>query len=202
MIFPYVRLMIENTFNCRIISEYGSTENGVLAFECEYRNLHVLWQNIYLESIDEKGNPVYDDIGRIIVTELHSRSIPFIRYEIGDYGILKKINCLCKNPAPVLVELAGRIDNFILIPDGGKVYDAILAYCLKENVYAFRGLQRRRDEIIIEIVPEGKLEEKNIAKYEKKLRKHLGNKIKIEFIEVKNIPKDKNGKLRYFISEI
>jgi phenylacetate-CoA ligase len=128
--------------------------------------------------------------------------MPFIRYEIGDLGIQQKIQCACNNPAPILTDLKGRIDSFIMRPDGRIVYDAILAYSLKKGVKAFQAIQNSPKDLTINLIPEGEFEKQKALKYEKKMRKFLGREIKIRFEEVSEIPKDKSGKLRYFISNI
>ena len=194
VLFNHQRNAIEEYFGAKCVSEYGTTENGVIGFECEYQKLHIV-PTVFLEVVDKDEN----GYGEILITELFSRSIPFIRYKVGDVGKLIEGKCECGRSMPILELKKGRIDSFIRLPDGSSVYDAILAYALKNFAISFRGYQKEIQKIIIEIVPKGVFtkEKKDVA--EKKLRKHLGNKINIEFTVKEHIEKERSGKLRYFI---
>ena len=194
VLFEHQRNSIEEYFGTRVVNEYGTTENGVIAFECEHKNMHVM-PTVYLEIIKKDLN----GDGEIVVTELNSRSLPFIRYKVGDIGRIKNVGCACGRQMPILELKRGRIDSYIKLPDGKLVYDAILAYSLKNYAIAFRGYQKELEKITIELVPNGELSEEKRKYVEKRLRKYLGNTIKIEFIVKGHIRKEKSGKLRYFI---
>ena len=194
VLFDHQRKSIEEYFGSNCVSEYGTTENGIIGFECEYQKMHIV-PTIYVEVVNKDEN----GYGEILITELFSRSIPFIRYKVGDIGKVIEGKCECGRSMAMLEVKKGRIDSFIRLPDGGLVYDAILAYALKSFAISFRGYQKEIKKIIIEIVPKGVFtqEKKDVA--EKKLRKHLGNEIRIEFIVKEYIERERSGKLRYFI---
>lgn len=40
-------------------------------------------------------NVGYNKEGEIVITSLVQRTMPFIRYRIGDRGIIRKSECLC-----------------------------------------------------------------------------------------------------------
>lgn len=194
---------LQKTFDCTVVNEYGTTENGILAIECEKGNMHILAQNAVLEFIKD-GKRVEDgELGEILVTELHSRSIPFIRYRTGDLGrplFLKK--CSCGRTLPLMEIIEGRVDDFIIRPDGEKVYDAILAYVLKKSVRQFRATQEALTELVIEIVPDSGYSDRLESEYGTRLQQYLGPDIHVNFRKVERIEPDRSGKLRYFISKI
>ena len=195
---------IENVFDTQVFQEYGCTETGVISFQCPQGNMHVMSPNIILEVIKD-GNPVKDEAGEIVVTELNAVSYPFIRYKIGDIGIDLTKDCNCGIHWPLMEINEGRRDDYILTPDGRKVYDAILAYTFGkyENVImSFKALQQERTSLEIEIVPGSKFNEKILDEYEHNLREKLGDEIKIVFNKVSEIKREKSGKLRYFSSTI
>lgn len=197
------REVLRDTFGCPVINEYGTTENGILAIECEMGNLHMLAGNVILEFV-KNGSQVEDgEVGDILVTELNSRSIPFIRYKTGDMGRpLFSKKCSCGRIFPIMEVVEGRIDDFIVRPDGEKVYDAILAYVLKKSVLQFRATQESLKELVIEIVVDERFSSSLEAQYKKKLQDYCGSSMEISFRKVDKIDPDKSGKLRYFVSKI
>ena len=71
------RLVMEEAFNVPIISEYGASEVGYIGTELTPNIWQVAKENVFLEN-DKNGN--------ILVTSLHNKAMPFIRYNIGDVG--------------------------------------------------------------------------------------------------------------------
>lgn len=197
VLFPHHRKKIEQVFGCKTVNEYGSTENGIIGFECEYGNLHLM-PTVHVEII----NPAPDGFGEIAVTELNSRSMPFIKYKNGDLGRIVNSPCQCKRPFERIEIKEGRIDDFILCPNGNVVYDAILAYTLKDYVLKFKAFQEKEDLINIQIVPNkayNKVSEKDVRN---SLKSYLGPEMRVNFTVVDTIPSEKSGKLRYFVSKI
>jgi len=205
ILFDYHRKLIQNVFGCKVVNEYGTTENGILAFECEYGNMHSLALTVYLEFENLQNRCLgieEDDCGEIIITELHSRSVPFIRYQTGDKGRLLNIRCPCRRSIPVMEIHEGRIDDYIKCPDGTLVYDAILAYTLKDHVIQFKAFQERIDLLVINIIPKDNFNNYVQRKLYRELKKYLGSQMNIEFKKVGEITRESSGKLRYFVSKI
>ena len=102
--------------------------------------------------------------------------------------------------------IEGRADDFIVCPDGKMVDASILAYIVKklpkDAVTQFRIIQKSVDELLVQLVVTNGLKQQ-IGKYIKhKLQGSLGKDMKISFEYVDQIPVEKSGKLRCFISEI
>lgn len=198
ILYGFQKEKIEEAFSCKVVNEYGSTEVGVIAFECPKGRMHVNADHVYVESISEQNG----NSNQIIVTELNNPYNPLIRYKIGDIGNISKLDCECGLGFPVLEELYGRDKSFIMTPSGRSVYDGILAYTFKEGIENFQCVQEKIDEIIIKIVPKSDLGENLLQNYKQKLSAHLGKEMKIIFEIVDKIERNKNGKLAYFISKI
>lgn len=194
VLFVHYRKKIENFFGCKVVSEYGSTENGIIGFECSYGKMHVL-PTVYLEIMepDEQG------YGRIVVTELNSRSIPFIRYINGDIGRLVNEVCSCGRCYPILEIRQGRIDDYIICPNGAIVYDAILAYTLKGHVDQFKAYQKAPGSLYIEYLNTQIFSLQKEKMLRKKLQVYLGSDMDILFNKVEDIAPDRSGKMRYFV---
>ncbi|MDZ7833626.1 MAG: hypothetical protein U5L07_17910 [Desulfobacterales bacterium] len=197
ILFQYQKEKIEQVTGARVVNEYGSTENGIIAFECEYGTMHLL-PTVHVDIMD----PDQAGFGEIAVTELNSRSVPFIKYKIGDRGRVLNPGCKCGRPFEELEIREGRVDDFIVCPNGDVVYDAILAYILKDYAIQFRAYQDKKGFIKIDIIPKSSFDEVIEQKVKARLRKYLGNEMQIDFNVVDRILPDKSGKLRYFISRI
>lgn len=203
VLFPHHEALLREVFRCPIVNEYGSTENGIIAFRCPEGNMHVLAQNIFLEIVDDDGNPLpLGATGRILVTELHSTDVPFIRYTLGDTGALSPDPCPCGRSYPVLTVQSGRIDSFIITPTGKKVYDAVLAYAFKHTFKKFRGYQRRYDLLEVEYVPTDGCDAKVLDGLRRSLKEYLGADMHVEFKQVENIRLSQSGKAQYFVTEL
>jgi phenylacetate-CoA ligase len=195
------RELLAQQFHCPVVNEYGCTEVGVMGFECSEGCLHEMTPNIYLEVI-KNGTPVINEEGDVVVTELHALTSPFIRYKTGDRGVKMSEHCSCGLPYPVIKILSGRVDDYILTPDGRKVYDAILAYTLKQGIKQFKAVQRNSRMLEIMIVPDQGLTQDVLDFYMSELMSQISSDMEFVFTKVARIPHEKSGKLRYFSSEM
>lgn len=122
-IYPHYQDEVIKAFGTRIISEYGSAETGIIAFECPNGNMHVNEETCYVEIKD----------GKIIVTNLISRSFPIIRYELGDYISMNSENCSCGRSHYIIDDILGRVGRNI-IGYSGKKYPSLTLYYVFKNL--------------------------------------------------------------------
>lgn len=79
-----LRFRIQECFHCPVADQYGANEVNSIAYECPEGNLHCMEDNVYVEILDDEGNPVPEgEAGNIYVTTCHNHAMPFIRYGIG-----------------------------------------------------------------------------------------------------------------------
>lgn len=124
-----VRRAIRETFRCAVADQYGANEVNSIAYECPEGNKHIMTSNVYVEIADDQDRTLCDSIkececedsGRIILTSLTNRAMPFIRYDIGDVGAIswKKCSCGCRNP--ILRLYGGRNNDFIAVDAVNRV---------------------------------------------------------------------------------
>jgi phenylacetate-CoA ligase len=197
VLFSYHRTKIESILNCRVVNEYGSTENGIIGFECEYGNLHLV-PTVHVDVV----NPDSDGFGELAVTELNSRSVSFIKYKTGDVGRVLGFGCPCQRPYEKIELREGRVGDLIVCPNGDLVYAAVLAYILKSYAIQFKAVQKEKDLINIHIIPAKTYNASSEKKIRSVLSSFLGPEMRINFIRVNFIAPEKSGKLRYFVSRI
>ncbi|MBI6545514.1 MAG: AMP-binding protein, partial [Cyanobacteria bacterium NC_groundwater_1444_Ag_S-0.65um_54_12] len=130
---------------------YGTVDAGPIAYQCPANQgslHHVLADHQYVEILDpELLQPVLPGaVGLIVVTNLHPRLMPLIRYRVGDLGKSVPGVCPCGRFAP-LVELLGRADDVVVVGGYNLAYSEIQA--VVERFAEFRSLPQlevRRDE--------------------------------------------------------
>ena len=83
------KIIIEKAFGVKAVNEYGTSEVDLIAFETESGKWLLSNENIYIEVIDDNGDQITGGgEGRILLTALHNKAMPFIRYEIGDKALI------------------------------------------------------------------------------------------------------------------
>jgi len=202
--YPHHLEIFNEVFNCPVVDEYGSSETGILSFQCKKGNMHLMSDHLCIEFLDESNNQVQTgESGRIVVTDLVSYAMPLIRYDIGDVGKPSDKQCSCGINLPLMEIVEGRKEDFIRTKEGKLVHAAYLCYTLKDDaVNEFKMYQKDIDTIFVQIVksPTFSLDTEKVL--EDKLRTALGKSIKISFEYLDRIPREVSGKLRYFVSQI
>jgi phenylacetate-CoA ligase len=87
ILLPEWREQIERAFGVRVADEYGCNDGGVLAQTCTTGRFHLADNLSLVEILDEQERACAPGVeGEIVVTNLHTRVLPFLRYKVGDRG--------------------------------------------------------------------------------------------------------------------
>ncbi len=198
-----MREKIEIIFGTKLYDFYGSRETASLAGECKYGLMHIFEFNNYIEILDKYNNPVEKGKeGRIIVTNLHNYSMPFIRYELGDMAVLGPKKCKCGNILPTLQKIHGRIEEQFIRKDGNIVIGYFFVHLMgvvynKGFIKKFQVIQEDYDRIRILAVTNGTLPDSEKKNIEDKIKLQMGQDCKVTWSFVDEIPKTKSGKYLY-----
>ncbi|QCU79122.1 phenylacetate--CoA ligase family protein [Citricoccus sp. SGAir0253] len=97
---------------------YAATETAGIASPCPYRIRHVYEDLVIVEPVDEAGAPVPPGTvgARLWVTVLFSRTVPLIRYEMGDRIALGPRGCPCGRSFARLASVEGRREDVLELP--------------------------------------------------------------------------------------
>lgn len=208
-LYSHYRKTLKEVFGCGVFNEYGSSELGAFAFECPQGSMHISDEIVLVEFIKE-GKPVkFGEEGEILLTGLVNEFMPLIRYKVGDVGRPTNKLCGCGRGLSTMDITVGKIGETILTSKGRCSHSEIFTYINKgllerklHGIEHFRVIQKKVDNFAVEIVT-GKEDVKTSKKFfEEQMRVYLGNQISINFKEVPIISRDKDGKLRYFLSEV
>ncbi len=202
--YPHHRKLFDEVFNCPVVDEYGSSENGIIAFQCPRGNMHIMADHLCVEFLDENDKPVAPgQPGRIVITDLSCHAMPLLRYDIGDIGKPSDKRCSCGLELPLMEMVEGRKEDFIRKKNGELVHAAYLCYTLKEDsVHEFKMYQKDEEWLHVQLVKSPSFTDDSERKLENNLRTALGDDVQITFEYLDKIAREKSGKLRYFVNEI
>ena len=168
---PDVRRAIREAWGITPSDMYAITEAGIVASECEHRaGLHVFEDHTMVEVLDADGAPAPDGaLGRLVVTPLYGRTLPLLRYEMGDLVRATREPCPCGRPYLRLLEIRGRQDDVLELPAvaGGSV--TVHPIALRSPMATVPGLAeyqlvRRADRLCARVaVREGAAAERVVA---------------------------------------
>jgi phenylacetate-CoA ligase len=198
-----MRHKIENMFGTKVYDYYGSRETNNLAGECKEGLMHVLAFHNYIEVLNNHNQPVKEgEEGRVIVTNLHNYSMPFLRYEIGDMAVLGPKKCKCGNTLPTLKKVTGRITDHFVKEDGTIIpaeffIHLIGVVCNKGFVKKFQVIQEDYKRIKLLVILEGNISESEKEDIEDKIKLVMGQDCKIVWDFIEEIPKTSQGKYLY-----
>jgi phenylacetate-CoA ligase len=201
LLIPETRRAMAEFFGCRVVNEYGCTESGILAFECEEGTMHLTPAATYAEIVLADGTPAPPGKGgEVVVSDLYGSVVPLLRYRLHDRAVLGGEACPCGRDLPTLRVDSGRIDSFIQTPQRGPVYDAVLAYTVPRTVQRFRAYQVAPDLLAVELLPGvGFNPESTPEECRVRWEEALGPGMRVTTRVVDTIPYEVSGKLRYFV---
>lgn len=120
------RNRMEAAFGVRVFDQYGATEVGNVAAECDRHNgMHINEDSAIVEVVDQNNRPVpAGDYGeKVLLTTLHRRTQPLIRYELTDMVRIDATPCPCGCPFARITGIQGRSEQILRLPaaDGGLI---------------------------------------------------------------------------------
>lgn len=200
-LYPSLRDKLEGIFGKVVYDRYGCREVGNIAHECSaHQGLHVFSPHNYVEILENDGLAG----GRVIVTNLHNRVFPFIRYDIGDYAAWADGVCECGRPFPLLERVLGRSVEIIASPSGKLIdgeFFTHLFYRL-DGVRQFQVVQESREMLVVKIVRTADFETAASSLLKSKIKEHGDPDFKVIFDYVDHIPPLDSGKRAFVLSKV
>ncbi|MFT5846845.1 MAG: phenylacetate-CoA ligase [Psychroserpens sp.] len=206
MLFDQDKQLMEQQFGIPVINEYGASELDLIAFQNKNNDWQLNSETLYIEILDENDHILpYEEEGRIVITSLYNKAHPFIRYDIGDVGMLSKMSTLKK---PILQKLIGRTNDIAVLPSGKTAAGLTFYYITKSiieddgNVKEFIIEQLEKHLFRVIYVSEETLseEKKNIISQE--MERYLEKGLTIIFERQDKLKRSKSGKLKQFTSHV
>ena len=206
MLFEDDKILLEKQFGVPVVNEYGASELDLIAFENPDGEWQVNSETLFIEILDSENNVLpYGKEGRIVITSLFNKAHPFIRYDIGDVGILDTKSTPKK---PILKKLVGRTNDVAVLPSGKKSPGLTFYYVTKSiieddgNVKEFVIKQTKIDTFDIEYASETELNLVQINKIEAAIALYLEKGLVFKFVRKEKLERSNSGKLKQFVSLI
>jgi len=205
-LFEDARAVIEEVFNCPVISRYSSEELGVIAHQCvSGGKYHLNFASYFIEllALNEDRPVERSEPGRVIVTDLFSHAMPLIRYDTGDLAVLDE-GCSCGLETPVFKRIDGRQAELIYDTNGRALSPLVIvtpiARTLK-GIIQFQFIQKDLKYYIIRLAVYKSFPKDRVDLIKAKLLKVLGEDAEIGFEYVSAISPLPSGKRPYIINE-
>lgn len=204
MLFEEDKILLEKQLGIPIVNEYGASELDLIAFQNPKGEWQVNTETLFVEILDD-DNKVLDhgQEGRIVITSLFNKAHPFIRYDIGDIGILDEKS---SSEKPILKKLSGRTNDFAVLPSGKIVPGLTFYYVTKSiieddgNVKEFVIKQTKKDTFEIEYSSKTELNLEQIQKIKQAIALYLEADLNFSFNRKNTLARTNRGKLKQFTS--
>lgn len=204
-LYDHQRKTISSVFGCPVANGYGGRDAGFIAHLCPSGNMHITAEDIIVEIVDEKGQPLpAGSAGEIVVTHLATKDFPFIRYRTGDVGVLDDQPCPCGRGLPLLREIQGRTTDFVVAQDGTVMHGLALIYILRDlpGMKQFKIIQESLDLVRIQMATDETFMESSCDAIEAGVKARLGKNVAVEIERMAEVPKEASGKFRYVVSKV
>lgn len=189
-----VRERVRSAWGVEPHDQYVATEAGFIAAECDaHDGMHVLEDDVVLEVRD----------GAVLVTVLHSRTVPLIRYRIDDAVRLLDGPCTCGRRSPRLV-VDGRARELLTFAHAGgsaTVHPVVFTQVLDRQPVAAWQVVHRPDavDVLVAGAREGFDEPAAVAALSAALADAAGTRIPVTLHQVAEVPPASSGKAARFV---
>jgi phenylacetate-CoA ligase len=199
---PWVSETISTAFQAKVTQVYGMGESAAGFAECELGRLHIDFELGIVELLPVAGQPPDSRLRRLVCTGLQNLAFPMLRYEVGDYVQVSDVPCGCGRESVVIESVDGRLEDFVITPDGRHVFGLNQVFKLARQVKESQVVQERSTEVLIRLVPAQGYDgsDEDVLRAELALR--LGGSVGIRFQIVESIPRTAGGKLRAVLSSV
>lgn len=198
------KMVIEKAFGVPVIREYGASELDVIAIEDISGRWSVNEANLFVEVMDGTNRVLpMGESGRMVITSLHNRAMPFIRYDIGDIGVLEE-----DEKGVYIKTLSGRVNDTVILPSGKKS-PGLTFYYVSRSILESSGVlkefiirQTALDQFEFDVVSDRPLTSEEVLDMQRKMDVYLESGLTLKINRVEKIQRPVSGKIKHFYSEL
>ena len=204
-LYDHQREVMEKAFQAKVYNHYGCREFGAIARECKQRNgLHIAAERVLLEVNPVTDTAAGERVSELLVTDLDSFGMPFIRYAIEDMGSITWDKCPCGLGLPRLETAIGRTFDVVRAPNGNFLGGTFWTILLrkKQGIERWQVIQEKLDELTIAFIPTEDFSDEIRQYVIGKVREACGDEMKVRFELKPSLDSTPTGKHRFVISKI
>ena len=138
-----------------------------------------------------------DGLCRIVGTTLSNYAMPFLRYDTKDLATFR----LTQEGREIL-SLDGRDEDDIRLRDGGRVRRLSRVFQDQPRVIEAQLIQKSLDLVEFHVVKSPDFSQEEACRLEQAIRGYLTDRIAYKIVYVDRVRRNKNGKVRFIISEL
>ena len=196
-----IREFVQSAYGAHLYDFYSHAENAVMICEKPDQKKYLMEDYFYPEIVDTQGHTAVDGYGELVGTSFYNYAMPFIRYKTRDMVRLSddKRNT---NAFRQVETIEGRMDDYILLPDGRKIYFAEGAVGYAKGVIAAQYIQDQPGHLTINLIVDDTFSEDQYPMIEQGLVKRIGDSLKVHFKIVNELEKKPSGKVPFIINRI
>jgi len=200
-LLAFQRDTIEKAFGAPVRDHYASTEHVVSMTACSENLLHVDMEFgiVEVEPVEETDGYVR---GPLLVTGLGRPAAPMIRYRIGDVGTKLKSPCPCGRPGDVFLDIDGRIEDYILTPEGRMVGRMDHVFKGRFDIAEAQIIQDEEDALKVLVIPGNDFDADSVHGLRRAIQSRVGKTMGVDVMLVESIPREPNGKFRAVKSSV
>ncbi len=195
-LYEHQRRIMENVFHCPVTDQYGFSEGCGNASRCEMDVFHEDFEYGILECVDCVRLENGDLQGRIVATGFASYAMPFIRYDVGDIGVWSSTECKCGRHSKVLKKIVGRIEDYVITPEGRRIMRFDYIFKDAHNVKEAQVVQYEPNSICLRIVRRPEYSKRDEEHLKAKVKSWISSSLRVQFEYVNEIEREPNGKIR------
>lgn len=195
-LLPEMRQSIETFFQCKCFDQYGQSEGVAAAMECSYGRMHVIPRFGIIETLREDGTPCRPgEVGEMVATSLLNDAMPLIRYRTGDYAAwAEEQDCPCGNSNPIITDLIGRVDDYLITVDGRKIGRLSTAMKRSPTIHSAQIVQDKPGHAFLLVRPGSGYSSSHAEAVCADIKERVGE-FTLDVVEVAEIPKTPQGKM-------
>jgi phenylacetate-CoA ligase len=203
-LYPWQRTLAEGVFACPSYNFYGLAEHVVIGGECEHSHAFHCMPQYGITEVDPQT-------GEIAGTGFLNYVHPFIRYKTADIASVP-IATGCEKCGrqyfPILPDVEGRLQDFIVTPEGAAVGHCVLTFPFKEShtIGRVQLVQESIDRVTLRTTP---VDHCNLGQFaddltqaRDTLQRILGNSVSIRSETISPDECTGTGKLRFIVSHL
>lgn len=195
-LFSTQRRDIERFTGSIVSTHYGFNECCGNASHCPERVYHEDPELGILELVDTSPDEGGRVRGEIVCTGFASPEAPLIRYRVGDIGVLEDPawKCACGRASRVLAAVAGRSVDYVLTPEGRRIFQFDTFFGEIGGVREFQVVQKELGSITVRIVRRPDYQLRNEERFRTATHRWASPNLAVEFEYVSEIEREPNGK--------
>jgi phenylacetate-CoA ligase len=189
-------------------------ERTVAVSECERGSLHINPEYGVLELTDEQPGPGAAENSarrqvtraRVLGTSLHNRSMPLLRYEVGDVVEVDRSAgpCACGRGMPRIQRVLGRQEDVVIAPNGRAIPTLFIVFNEVPGVSLGQIVQEDPDWLRVRVVRGIEYTADSEALLQQLVRRFVGPEMRIvvEYPLPEALRRESPGKFRTVISRV